>query len=483
MDAQFKASTELNFVEYLQSCPNVTYVSATPMLDNYLDELDEFKNLPYYEFVWDNSRLVRIDITKKVVKNLNSEISNIINNYRNGIFPRKVLEDGTIYESREVVFYVNSVKMICSIIKKNNLDPLEVNIICSKDRKNIDKLRKLGHIIGTAPLKGKPHKMFTFCTRTVYAGADFYSTNASTVIASNAKITTLALDISLDLPQIMGRQRLEENIFRTQGLFLYVNPKKGEEITEENFKRKVEEKQKATEEYISLFEKGNKSEKARAIAFARSNIYFKSYSDDYVGISDKLGIVKENSLVKLAERRAWELQNSVYSSEICILGELINNKFNVMDSNEFEVKNFIIEFNTKTRFDERMKLYCEFIKKFYNILGTTNILGIPQEYQNYMNLLGPDKIRALGYYQKALEEEINESSIMLKAKNLILNTFQISQKYTLKEIKEKLGEIYQNLGTTKTPKASDLEEYFEVKIINIPIDGKRQKGYELIKIK
>jgi len=32
--------------------------------------------------------------------------------------------------------------------------------------------------IGDIPQRGEPHKMFTFCTSTVYIGADFYSTNA-----------------------------------------------------------------------------------------------------------------------------------------------------------------------------------------------------------------------------------------------------------------------------------------------------------------
>ena len=65
MDASFKAETELNFVGYLQECPNVTYLSATPYIEEYLDELDEFKNLPYYELKWHPDRLRQIEITLK----------------------------------------------------------------------------------------------------------------------------------------------------------------------------------------------------------------------------------------------------------------------------------------------------------------------------------------------------------------------------------------------------------------------------------
>lgn len=50
--------------------------------------------------------------------------------------------------------------------------------------------------------------MFTFCTRTVYLGADFYSLCARSFIFSDSNIDSLAVDISEDLPQILGRQRL-----------------------------------------------------------------------------------------------------------------------------------------------------------------------------------------------------------------------------------------------------------------------------------
>ena len=62
-------------------------------------------------------------------------------------------------------------------------------------------------------MEDQPHKQFTFCTRTAYLGADFYSPNAYTIICSDCNIESMSLDISLDLPQIMGRQRLQKNIF------------------------------------------------------------------------------------------------------------------------------------------------------------------------------------------------------------------------------------------------------------------------------
>lgn len=61
-DSRFKASTELEFVGTLNGIQRLAYVSATPMIEDYLDEMDEFKNLPYYELDWgaqDPSRITK----------------------------------------------------------------------------------------------------------------------------------------------------------------------------------------------------------------------------------------------------------------------------------------------------------------------------------------------------------------------------------------------------------------------------------------
>ena len=99
------------------------------------------------------------------------------------------------------------------------------------------------------PVQGEINKMFTFCTRTTYLGADFYSTNAFTIICSDCNIKTLVIDISLDLPQIVGRQRLKENVFRNEVLFLYkANTKADATInkTQEEFDEMIKEKKEET---------------------------------------------------------------------------------------------------------------------------------------------------------------------------------------------------------------------------------------------
>lgn len=56
--------------------------------------------------------------------------------------------------------------------------------------------------IGDIPGKGDPHKMFIFCTSTVYVGADFYSSNIYSYIFVNSQVESITKDISVDIQQI-----------------------------------------------------------------------------------------------------------------------------------------------------------------------------------------------------------------------------------------------------------------------------------------
>ena len=60
----------------------------------------------------------------------------------------------------------------------------------------------------------------------------------------------------------------------------------------------------------------------------------------------------------------------------------------------------------------------------------------------------------------------------------ILSVFTVGNKYLKSEIKEELKDIYTELGYNKTPKANDLEKYFEIRPCKITNKetGKRNKA-------
>ena len=68
---------------------------------------------------------------------------------------------------------------------------------------------------------------------------------------------------------------------------------------------------------------------------------------------------------------------------------------------------------------------------------------------------------------------------------VIYSVFLVEERYTMVFIKDRLGEIYENLGIKASPKATDLENYFEIKKIQITNKetGKKDHGYKILKKK
>jgi hypothetical protein len=162
------------------------------MLEEYVDQIPEFHDIPYYELDWitlDPLRLVKPNIEVKLMRSVTEQAIKIIREFK-GQADKYFAKTYTVdqygnpreVKSVEAVFYVNSVDKLTSIIKESGLSDSEVNILCSNTEENQKKIwRKLKvrktdglYKIGRVPLKGEPRKTFTFCTRTVYLGADFY---------------------------------------------------------------------------------------------------------------------------------------------------------------------------------------------------------------------------------------------------------------------------------------------------------------------
>ena len=97
-----------------------------------------------------------------------------------------------------------------------------------------------------------------------------------------------------------------------------------------------------------------------------------------------------------------------------------------------------------------------------------------------------EKIKSLSYqksklsseYEKLKNNQEGESSL----KDEVYLNFLVNERYTKIFVKDKLVEIYNNLGIKSSPKATDLENYFEVKKIQIfnKDSGKKDHGYKLI---
>ena len=483
LDSYFKSSVEFDFVEYLQDCSNVLYLSATPMLDKYLEKVDTFKNLSFYEIDWSETGVVEnIIIQRKFASSLGSECIKLIKQYLDGKFPSTFTSDNKIVFSKEAVFYFNSISDIIRVINKTNLSPSQVNIICADDKDNKDKLKKIGHNIGKIPLKDEPNKMFTFCTKTAYIGSDFYSDNASSYVFADPNIKSLALDISLDLPQIVGRQRNRENPFKNNIVIFYKTKRKDDkDLTEEEFKKTQEERKESTNNILSGFNKLSPKEQKDYIKKLERDSEL--YLHDFVGISKKTGKPVYNSFIEIANERSWEVSQRDYQDKISVtksLESLTSNISEYQSDLEKEVQDFLDnKFYSTGLFHEKMKMYCEFMDKHNGNKEVSDMIYFKikdSKYRKYYNFYGTLGCKAKEYIKKNLEQGMVDTSKESELSSAIHNKFKVGEKYLKKDIKPILQDIYRDLGiTTSKPKTTDLGKYFNLTRIRI----KQQEGYLL----
>ena len=507
-DSRFKPTTEMEFLENLKTVQKVCYVSATPMMEVYLEQIDYFRNLPYLELDWQKlepSRVRKPKLNVRSLKSVNTVVKPIIESYKMGKFEHRLVFDKKTQqmkdvESREAVFYVNSVSNIIGIISTCKLMPNEVCILCSNTPNNqkriskkLDK-KKLGieYLIEEVPRKNQPRKMFTFCTRTVYLGADFYSDNARSFIISDANIDTLAVDITLDLPQIMGRQRLKENPWRREA-FIFVKPLMRYKATNiEEFRAWIDKKVKDTNNllwtYQKTIEEGNIEARDTLVNRLSTLVNDHNYRDDYIAVNQHAGskpIPVFNSLVLIAEQRAFDIQQLDYVDRFAIM-DCILDQFDIEQEQSFEVQMFIDEFERINDFNKKLKFICTTDKKFSNPEWEYIFAEIPNNFRNLFLGLGAERCKALGYsYTKALAEyEVKFFDTGLLRNELSIN-FPVGLRITSGDAKDKLRDIYRKLGYKKTPKATDLEKYFELKETRVKdqMSGKFTRGYEILKIK
>ena len=497
LDSFYKSDVEFDFVKNLKVCPNVLYLSATPMLDKYLKKVDEFRDLPFFQLDWSGTGYVEnIVLQRKQTKSLFGECKKIIEDYKKSKYPMTLTKNNELVISNEAVFYFNSISEIIKLIHKLELSPDEVNVICADTKENQAKLNKLsrdlkynpkkgeGFKIGRIPLKGESNKKFTFCTKSAYIGSDFHSICASSYVFADPNIDSLALDISLDLPQIVGRQRNKDNPFKNNIIIFYKTLRKSEIMTEEKFKERQKERKDSTDILLKEFSNMSDEGKKKYIQKLKSDIKVSQYSDDFVSISKSTGLPVYNNFIEIANERAWEVSQKDYQDKISVtkaLKEIASNISEYQSDLEKEIVDFLDNYFYKTGiFHEKMRMYCEFMDKYNGNQEVSDSLYFrikDDRYRRYYNFYGTSGCSSRKYQEGNLYSGMMNVSKESELSSIIYSKFKIDSRYTLKEIKSTLQDIYRDLGITSKPKATDLGKYFKLERIKF-FDSQTKKRIE-----
>ena len=149
-----------------------------------------------------------------------------------------------------------------------------------------------------------------------------------------------------------------------------------------------------------------------------------------------------------------------------------------------EVSEFLRIYISLNTMKDKLKLLCEYGLSQDGIDIVLGQIADSDEIKSYYTTLGPDRLRALSYSKTFIKKELNIVTFSqdLLEKSMYLE-FKEGDKLSLVDIKTKLTNIYDSISYDRKAKATDLENYFEVKKCTINFPDKRVNGLEIIKKK
>lgn len=486
-DVKMKGFTEINLLHLLNRLSNrIVYISATPLKELYLQMLDEFKYMPVVNLEWDPSRIESVNIYYDKMTSCAAAFEKIYNDYKkNGYFKTKII-DGLTHYSIEGVFFLNSVRDIVNIIKKCDLTPRDVLVICADEEKNRAALRKVGFKVASVPGKNDYqllNRPFTFVTKCSFEGTDFFSDNSTTFIFSDCNRDNMTLDISIDLPQIAGRCRSRNNVFRNDIYYYYKNIN-SEQFDAEAMTQEVFNKRKNTEYLVNTLSGANVDALKNKLLVAQK---VEKYSNDYLDVETVNGSAKPvcNDLAYVADLRAIEIKSQQYTNSYKMVSYMKDAGFNASHQHaqvNQQFTMFMTLFMADNYFQRRMELYVDAVEHNPVLLEMIeNTSAIPLEYKQYYRELGAERIRRCAYIEANLRRELEDLS---KWGDVSLD-LEEGRTYSNAEIKTMLQAEYDRLGMNKTAKATDIVRHLNNVVSTRYIDecGKKQNGYKLLKQK
>lgn len=154
----------------------------------------------------------------------------------------------------------------------------------------------------------------------------------------------------------------------------------------------------------------------------------------------------------------------------------------VPEVDQRKLEKFFKEYKKQKSRIYKLKYLCEYCKR----VGNTSILQHIEEkrFSDYINVLGLDACKAVWYNTYLLDKKLSVMSFdVTKIQEELSKEFEVGQSYTKADIKEKISGVYKKLGYKASPKATDLENYYDIKHCQVNLGTKRVHGFKILKEK
>ncbi len=434
----FRNKAIKRLLEIASNFEHVTYMSATPIEREFI--LEELKHFPTVIMKWANITEVTVHsrYQKKPIDYVVHLSKQVIEQNRNG----------------NLHFFVNSVEFINKAIKKADLKPEQVKIVCAN---NLENARKLGadYLIKQA---SDPIKKVNFYTSTAFEGCDIYDEQGRIYIVSDATKAHTLMDISTLFIQICGRIR--NSIYNSDIMHIFSITRYSEDLTLEEYAGRTKQTlNKAVQFADDINQVPDDSRKMMLSKIPYLN-------EQYVKIEDNRLMVDKN--LANIDIVNFKITKQIYKSTITLSDELRRNGFGVSIKNiKVESPAEKVEMNPKAKvsFQELFEEYAKIKEKlsdysFENahykleVIESTNSL-VKEAYEK----LGREEVERLKYNQTNIRREIQKKLDIPTEYKIVKMINSCLPFYTAipnTKIKEKIQNIYNELGVKRTAKATDL---------------------------
>ena len=378
--------------------------------------------------------------------------------------------------------FINSVEDIARIILGAGLTPDNTKVVCSSSEgrreRNEDKL-PYGFTIGKA---GDDPKTINFYTSTCFEGQDIFDEVGETIIVSDALKRQTMMDISTSFIQIAGRIRNSRYKNRITQIFSNSRYRRG--ISAEEYERETLEKLDQVQKNIDWM---NTCPNDLKKAFLKQVPYM---NEPYVRIVENMVILDRNMAYQ--DIVNFKIVNFDYCSRVNMVNKLVSSNIEVVNSAAVQVKGALPtqQVRYSASFKDLFELYCEIqdsgamsMKEDERI--TFIRIHKPEVIEAY-HKLGKERVRVLKYHVSNIKREIiatKDKKDDYKIVEMLSNTFPLMEPIPVKRIKEELGKIYQVIGRKATAKATDVEEWFDIKETQKLVKGKNTRCIMLLRKK
>lgn len=460
------------FLKRLFVYKNLLFISATPVVQ-YLQNIPEFKVYPvrYIELQWSNAFEITqiphscsspINAFDKIYADYKKNKDSVGNNYFDVIYGGC----GQAVFSYQACIFLNSVQDIKKILNKyiNRLGEIKVEditVICSAtnpdNEKILQKIDSRLSVCKDVPGENEHHTTWSFITRTSFEGVDFYSPNASTFVIANYNVDALSLDISSDIPQIIGRQRRKDNYFRNTIHIYHTDNKQG--ITDMEYEMRKQRVLDYSKQQIAIW--GSAPDNCKDTALNNiATIIDCNPNDVYLKTTN--GVPEIDELLSISDDYCRDIIRNHQSWFISTPSNACNLPYHPMVQ---ALKNELDSIFTQTTTQDRLKRIYDYFVSYPELQQYFFMMLHNEGYNSlayYFNSLPLDRIYATGCNTWKLDKEIEKRKKSSILNTMIASRFIRGNIYSKQETKMMLQDIYDELTIKKTAKSTEIKCYADV---------------------